>query len=250
MSTQSPTRPVAAAILLAAGESTRMGDVDGTGQPKPFLEVAGCTILEHACRAFDACDAVREIVLVCRDEDLARVQLMAAERASFKKVVAEVPGGRERTDSVRAGVAAAGFDVDVILVHDVARPLVTSETIAAVVDEAAKTGAALAATAVVDTIKTSSDGLHAEATLDHSVLWRAQTPQGFRAGLLRELLDRAKEDGFRPTDDAALHERYIGPVTLIEGGAQNMKLTTPEDLALFEAIFLARSGDVPERRTS
>ncbi|MDP6956501.1 MAG: 2-C-methyl-D-erythritol 4-phosphate cytidylyltransferase [Planctomycetota bacterium] len=240
-----PARPPRAPPnLLAAGESTRMGNLDGKGDTKPFIELAGRTVLEHACRAFDACDAVAEIVIVCRAQDLARVQLMSAERAALAKVVAEVPGGAERTDSVRAGVAVADYGLDVILVHDVARPLVTPETIGAVIERAAECGAALAATAVTDTIKTSSDGLRAEATLDRSVLWRAQTPQGFRADLLRELLDEALRENYRPTDDAALHERYRGPISLVEGGSENIKLTTPRDLALAESIFTLR-GDTP-----
>ncbi len=241
MSKPSPS-PVAAAVLLAAGDSTRMGTVGGGGDTKPFIELAGRTVLEHACLAFDACAAVIEIVVVCRAEDLVRVQLMSAEGMALAKVVAEVPGGAERTDSVRAGVRAAGFDVDVILVHDVARPLVTPETISAVIERAAQRGAALAATPVTDTIKTSSDGLHAEATLDRTVLWRAQTPQGFRAELLRELLEEARDEGYSPTDDAALHERYRGPVSLVEGGAENIKLTTPRDLALAEALFALRAA--------
>jgi 2-C-methyl-D-erythritol 4-phosphate cytidylyltransferase len=93
---------------------------------------------------------------------------------------------------------------------------------------------------VVDTIKTSSDGLHAQSTLDRSVLWSAQTPQVFRTSLIRELLDRAKGEGFRPTDDAALHERYLGGVPICEGDPTNFKVTTAADLVLASAVLRAR----------
>jgi 2-C-methyl-D-erythritol 4-phosphate cytidylyltransferase len=93
---------------------------------------------------------------------------------------------------------------------------------------------------MADTVKTSSDGLHAETTLDRSVLWCAQTPQVFRLARFRELLASARADGFRPTDDSAMHERYAGPVPIVHGSAQNLKITTPEDLIVAASILRAR----------
>src|SRR6185369_8311937 len=97
---------------------------------------------------------------------------------------------------------------------------------------AARSGAALLAVRATDTIKVSSDGEHTDSTLDRAVLWSAQTPQAFRLEIFRELLERAAADGFRPTDDAALHERYRGSVEIVPGDAHNIKLTTPDDLAI------------------
>jgi 2-C-methyl-D-erythritol 4-phosphate cytidylyltransferase len=148
---------------------------------------------------------------------------------------------------VRAGAAALARrprapharTPDVVLIHDVARPLVRSERIEAVALAARASGAALLAVPVRDTIKRSRDGRAAESTLDRSELWAARTPQAFAAERLHAMLERAAAEGLRATDDAALHERYFGPVALVEDAFDNWKLTTREDLALAEA-WLAR----------
>lgn len=225
------------AVLLAAGRSTRMGN----GLPrKPFLELAGRTVLEHAIAAFAAAASVRELVLVVHANDLEQVRELVARMPFADLLGAVVEGGVERTDSVRLGVAQTSAEAAVILVHDVARPFVRPERIEAVARTAADRGAALLAVPVSDTIKTSRDGLEVSGTLDRSLLWLAQTPQGFDAERLRRLLARAHQDHFSPSDDAALFERYEGGVTLVPGDCDNLKLTTPEDLLLGEAILRAR----------
>lgn len=227
------------AVIVAAGQSTRLRSTADAPR-KPFLLLEGLTVLEHVCLAFDAVSAVAEIVIVGNREDLARLAQLAAHSPALKKVSTIVPGGELRTDSVRAGVAALQPESELVAIHDAARPLVTPHTIERALALATERGAALVAIPVVDTVKTSSDGKHAESTLDRSVLWSAQTPQVFRVSVFRELLERARKDGFRPTDDAALYERYLGGVPLCEGDAQNMKLTTPGDLALAGSILRAR----------
>lgn len=229
----SPSSIRAAVVIVAAGNSTRMG---GAGPRKPLLALAGRTLLEHACAAFAALDEVRAIVVVAHAADLARVRALA-----LAKVCAVVPGGAQRTDSVRLGVAAVPEDVDIVLVHDAARPLIRPAVIATAIAVAAREGAALVAVPVRDTLKSSPDGVHASATVERSNLWAAQTPQAFRAGVLREILARAQSDGFIATDDAALYERYVGPVPLVRGDESNLKITAPEDLALAEALFAARA---------
>lgn len=186
----------ATAVLLAAGRSTRMAGEER----KPFLMLAGRTVLERAVAAFDAAHQVREIVLVARAEDFERIDGLLARGALSPKVAARVAGGEERTDSVRLGLEATSTELEVVLVHDVARPLVRSAEIDAVASEAAREGAALLALPVRDTLKHSADGERASETLDRSRIWAAQTPQGFHTALLRELLARAAADGFRPTD--------------------------------------------------
>lgn len=225
----------ATAVLLAAGGSTRMVE----RERKPFLLLEGRTVLERAVAAFDAARQVQEIVLVARAEDFERIDELLARGALSPKVNARAVGGEERTDSVRLGVQAASAELDVVLVHDVARPLVRSAEIDAVVSAAARAGAALLAVPVRDTLKVSADGGRARETLERSRIWAAQTPQGFRTALLRELLDKAAAEGFRPTDDAALYERYVGPIPIVEGRQSNIKLTTPEDLAIARAILAA-----------
>jgi 2-C-methyl-D-erythritol 4-phosphate cytidylyltransferase len=227
------------AVILAAGQSTRLRETPDMPR-KPFLVLEGRMVIEHACAAFDAVAAVEEIVLVGNSADLARLAQMASSSSAMKKVRSVVPGGELRTDSVRAGIAAMRTDLPLVAVHDGARPLIAPETIERAIALAAERGAALVAVPVTDTIKTSSDGKHAQSTLDRSVLWSAQTPQIFRADLLRELLERAKHDGFRPTDDAALHERYVGGVPITPGEASNLKLTTPGDLLLAGLLLRTR----------
>jgi 2-C-methyl-D-erythritol 4-phosphate cytidylyltransferase len=211
------------------------------GLKKPLLELAGRTVLAHACAAFDAAASIKEVILVGAADDLSALQAALEGHPAAGKVRAWVVGGDERTDSVRAGVAAVSDAAEVILVHDVARPLVAPEHIDAVSAQAAAAGAALLAVPVRDTIKESAKGSHAESTLDREKLWAAQTPQGFGAGVLREILARAQADGFRPTDDAALYERYVGPVPLVEGSPENIKLTTRADLVVAAAILRARA---------
>lgn len=236
---ETPLDPTSA-ILLAAGASTRMGTV-GDQPRKPFLVLEGRTLLEHACAAFDRSPAVREIVLVGHPEDRERLERMVAACPPLAKVRRIVDGGELRTDSVRAGLAAIDPESRVVAVHDVARALIESSTIDAAILCARRRGAALVAVPVVDTIKTSSDGAHAESTLDRSVLWAAQTPQVFRVDVLRKVLDAARAENYRPTDDAALHGRYLGPVPIVHGSPQNLKITTPEDLVIAAAILRSRA---------
>lgn len=229
-----PSSLFVSAVLLAAGRSTRMGG----DESKVFLTLAGESILRRSAAALLAAEGVGELVVVVAAGDEERVR---AELAPFADRVRDVvAGGEERTDSVRAGVAAVSARADVILVHDAARPLVRPARVAEVARVAADRGAALLAVPVRDTIKTSRDGREVSGTLDRSLLWAAQTPQGFDAQRLRRVLRRAERDRFRPTDDAGLFERYEGAVPLVEGDADNVKITTPGDLALGAALLAAR----------
>ena len=234
--TSEGSRVTAAAVIVAAGSSVRMGGAGG--RRKPFLELGGRTVLELSCAAFQRASGVSELVIVAREEDLGQVRELVPAAAAV------VPGGSERADSVRLGVAAVSGPVDVVCVHDAARPLIRTAVIESAVAVAAREGAALVAVALRDTVKRSASGLRVEETLERSQLWAAQTPQCFRTELLRELLRRAEQDGFRPTDDSALHERYVGPVPIVEGDATNLKLTTPTDLAIAAAILAEREREL------
>jgi 2-C-methyl-D-erythritol 4-phosphate cytidylyltransferase len=244
----SPSHPTAA-ILLAAGRSTRMaGASGGDASPrKPFLVLEGMTVLERSCDAFDRAASVVEIVIVAHEDDVARVRDMARSSPSMKKVRAVVPGGEQRTDSVRCGVSAASPSSTIVAIHDVARPLVEPAAIERAIAAAARTGAALLAVPATDTIKISADGERAETTLDRGALWCAQTPQVFALAKFVELLARAAQDDFRPTDDAALYEKYAGGVALVRGDPHNIKLTTPDDLVIAAAILRARTTGATKR---
>lgn len=234
-----PSSLFVSAVLLAAGRSSRMGGET----PKVLRDLAGRTVLERSAAALLASHGVRELVVVVPDDAEVERRMRAALAPFADRLRAVVPGGEERTDSVRRGVEAASPEADVILVHDAARPLVRPERVAEVARVAADRGAALLAVPVLDTIKTSRDGVEVSGTLDRALLWAAQTPQGFDAARLRRVLRRAARDAFRPTDDAALFERYEGAVTLVRGDHDNLKLTTPADLELARALCAAREAE-------
>jgi len=233
--------PRSAAVLVAAGRSTRMAGASGPGRRKPLLAILGRTVLEHAAAAFDAVEAIEEIVIVGHADDLERLEELRARSPALRKVARIVAGGAERSDSVRAGVLATSGSIEVVAIHDAARPLVLPATIRAALRLAAAQGASVVAVPVSDTIKSAPGGTHAERTLDRSVLWAAQTPQCFRRGPFTEILEQARREGVSPTDDAALHERYVGPVAIARGLPTNLKVTTPDDLVVVEALLRARA---------
>lgn len=218
--------PLAAAVIVAAGAGKRLG----SAVRKQYLEVAGEPILLRALRPFIRHPEVGAVVVVLPPEDAAHPPAWLAETG-----VRVVAGGAERGDSVLNGLLATPEDAPVVLVHDGARPFVTEEVIGRVL-EGARSGPVLAAVPVADTIKeVGADGL-VRATPERSRLWQAQTPQGFPRGTLLEVHRRAREEGFRATDDAALCERYGIPVRVVEGAAENLKVTRPADLAVAEAL--------------
>lgn len=220
------------AILVAAGRGERLG-ADG---PKAFVELAGEPLLLHAARPFQAAAEVEALVVVVppgRESEASRLL------APLSKLRAVVPGGERRQDSVRAGLAQAPDDAElVVLVHDAARPFVAAETIRAVCEAARECGAALPVLEVVDTVKRVREGRVVE-TLDRRELGAAQTPQGFRAALLREAYARAEREARELTDEAMAVEAMGGAVAVVRGSAACRKLTTPEDLEWAEARLRA-----------
>lgn len=220
----------AAAVLLAAGASRRMRS-DGS---KALLEIGGRTVVERSAAALLAAPSIEELVVVTRPEDHDEIETALQPHAKF--ITAIVDGGEERTDSVRFGVRAVSGRADVILVHDAARCFVDPVHVEAVARASYEHGAALLATHVRDTLKLSPNGFQSEETVDRDRFWAAQTPQGMRTARFLDVLMRAEHDRFRATDDAALHEHYHGPTKLVEGSAWNIKLTTPDDLELGEAL--------------
>jgi 2-C-methyl-D-erythritol 4-phosphate cytidylyltransferase/2-C-methyl-D-erythritol 2,4-cyclodiphosphate synthase len=225
------------AVIVAAGKSERMG-----GLEKALAPLAGEPLLLHSVKTFDRSDVVDEIVVVTRRDLLDRVHRMVAGCAKVKGVVR---GGATRGESARHGLGALSQDVELVLVHDGARPLVTKELIARVAAAAAERGAAIPGLAPSATMKRASDGL-ATATLDRSDLREAQTPQGFRRGLLAKAFAAALRDRFEGTDEAAAVERAGLPVAIVEGERRNLKVTVPEDLIVAEALA---AGLAPPRST-
>lgn len=240
----------AAVVIVAAGSSTRMQrTADGVRKPQMLLE--GVPILERTCAVFDAIPDVHEVILVAHPDDVATYEQWTLDKPALDKVRAIVPGGKQRADSVRAGVFWCGFDVQVIAVHDAARPLVRPETVQQALRTAQREGAALVAVPVTDTLKEADvsreTGARAVRTVDRRKLWSAQTPQVFDAMALRELVKDAAEEGFAPTDDSALWERAHGPVPLVRGESTNLKITTPTDLEIAAAILRMRAQEEADR---
>lgn len=230
--------PRAIGVVVAGGKSERMG-----GEVrKPYLDLGGRTVLEHALSALAQAPAVEGLVLVVHPDELEARRAWVAQRPELSVVRQVVPGGATRTDSVRAGVGACA-GVDVVAVHDAARPFVRPADVQRAIERAAESGAALLACPVADTIQRSTDGATIANTLDRSELWAAQTPQCFRLAPFAELLERAASEGFTPTDDAGLWRHYGGQVALVESDPLNFKLTRPADLELARALIAAREAD-------
>jgi 2-C-methyl-D-erythritol 4-phosphate cytidylyltransferase len=226
--------PETCALIVAAGDGTRMGP----GDAKPFRLLAGRPILLHTLTAFERCQAIEAVVLVVRDQDVERAWALA-RAAACHKVARVVAGGPTRQASVGLGLAALPPKVAVVAVHDGVRPLVTPEAVARVVAAARTTGAALLATRVAETVKVVQ-GERVSRTLDRSALWLAQTPQAFRADLLRQAHAYAQATGLLATDDAALVEAMGYAPAVVEGSPENLKIATPDDLRLAEAILRGR----------
>ncbi len=216
----------AAVVVVAGGAGSRMGG----GVRKQYLEVGGQPILLHALRPLLVHPAVTSVVVVLPPEDAARPPEWLVETG-----VRIVAGGAERGDSVWNGLLATPEDAETVLVHDGARPFVTAEVIDRVL-AGARVGPTLAALPVTDTLKeVGGDGV-VRGTPDRARFWQAQTPQGFPRGVILAAHHRAREEGFRATDDASLCERYGIPVRVVEGSPENLKVTRPADLAIAEVL--------------
>jgi 2-C-methyl-D-erythritol 4-phosphate cytidylyltransferase/2-C-methyl-D-erythritol 2,4-cyclodiphosphate synthase len=214
------------------------------GIDKVMVPVAGTPLVLHSARAFHESAHVDEVVIVTRRELEERLHELAGQRG-LGKVRRVVRGGDTRQESSRRGMAALSPDVELVLVHDAARPLVSAELIGAVAEAAAADGAALPGVPPVSTIKREEGGRSA-GTVDRSALREAQTPQGFRRDVLARAFAAAAKEGFVGTDEASLVERLGEPVALVPGDRRNLKITVPDDLVVVEALL---SRGVAPRQT-
>jgi 2-C-methyl-D-erythritol 4-phosphate cytidylyltransferase len=216
-----------AVVVPAGGSGTRLGG----GLPKQFRFLHGEAILVATIGPFARHPAVGAIVVAAPAAHLDRTRrLLETLRSRSRGVtVRVVEGGVERQESVWRGLAAVPASSAHVLVHDAVRPFVTRTLIDAVLRVTRESGAALCALPVAETVKRVRDGVVVE-TLDRRGLWAVQTPQGFRADLLREAHDKARRDGVTGTDDAMLVERLGHPVRVVEGSLDNVKITTLADL--------------------
>ncbi|MBU8787925.1 MULTISPECIES: 2-C-methyl-D-erythritol 4-phosphate cytidylyltransferase [Bacillus] len=219
-------------VIPAAGQGKRMN----AGKNKLFIEAKGLPVIIHTLKVFEDHDACKRIILVINEREFGEFDNLL-KKHHFKTPIEIVPGGKERQQSVFQGVKVAGNE-EIVLVHDGARPFIKREHIEQLVMKAKQTGAAIVAVPVKDTIKRVQDE-EVAGTIERSSLWAAQTPQAFRLSILMNAHTEAEAKGFLGTDDASLVEEAGGKVAIIHGDYQNIKLTTPDDLLVAEAILEA-----------
>ena len=228
------TNPRAAAIIPAAGSGTRMN----TASPKQYLELAGTPVLVHTVLPFTRCPFIDQIIVAVPADKVEQTRDLIGPHLPEKPAVRVIAGGIRRQDSVLAGLQAIQDDIEIVLVHDGVRPLVTEDLIESCYEQAAQSGAAIAAVEVKDTLKRGDAENRIAATVDRSGLWQAQTPQAARRELLQQGF--AAAGGRDVTDEAGLLELAGIPVAIVKGAETNLKITRPEDLELARTIMNAR----------
>lgn len=235
-----PSRPFLSVVIVAAGSASRMDGID-----KQLSMLGDSPVVVHSVERFQASPAVSEIVLVCRGEQLP-VYYSLIREYQLDLVSTVVAGGATRQESVFRGIRACSGDADYYAIHDGARPLITREEIETCFDAAVEHGAAAVGTPVKDTIKVAgSDGLIL-STPDRSGLYAIQTPQIFSASLYRTAMERAEREAVQYTDDCQLVERTGRQVYISPGSYQNLKITTPEDIVIAQALLACQEEGIEE----
>lgn len=228
-----------AAIIPSAGRGQRMGS-----KKKNYLDLAGKPVLTHTLAAFEASAVIDTIIVVVAPEDVETCTEEIIKPFGFKKVDRVIPGGKERQDSVAEALKAlkgSARPVNLVVVHDGARPLVTPRIIEETVNAALATGAAVAAVEPKDTIKEAGPDGTVIRTIPRGTLRSVQTPQAFLASLLYQAFEKAAEDCYTGTDESSLVERLGVRVKLVEGSYENIKITTAEDLHFAQSILENRT---------
>lgn len=230
---KSKDSPFCSAVVAAAGSANRM-----EGQDKMLVDIGGIPVLVRSLLSLERCPLINEIVVVTREEKIPVIAELCKDY-QIGKVTKVIVGGDTRTKSVYRGVQECSCKAELIAIHDGARPFVTQDELREALEQGAKTGAAAPAVPVKDTVKEAENGL-VVSTPDRSRLFAIQTPQVFEASLIKAALVRAQEENWSLTDDCALVERLGMKVSLTRGSYENMKITTPIDVAFGEAILAWR----------
>ncbi len=212
----------------------------GTELQKQFLDLRGRPILAVTLGVFQRCDQIEGVVLVVPEDRIGFCRREIVERYGFSKVASVVAGGPERQDSVYNGLMMVPESVELVAIHDGVRPLVSPEIIRRTVEAATVSGAALPVLPVHETVKMTEDGVTVSRTLDRRRVFLAQTPQTFRRELIIQAHEWARKKGILGTDDAMLVEQTGKKVHMVPGSGENIKITTPADLAV--AQLSARGG--------
>ena len=222
----------AGAVIAAGGQGIRMG----THLPKQLLKLGGITILERALEPFINCTKINQIVIVTADSIIDTIETIIRKKQSCEKPITVVRGGYVRQESVFNGIMALDEDTGIVVIHDAVRPFITEKLITECLHAAAKHGSVSVMRPITETVKIVEDSVVVR-TPDRSILWITQTPQAFRKELIVDAHIRARDDGIIGTDDCMLVERLGHTVHVIEGSDMNIKITTPTDMKIAEAIF-------------
>lgn len=223
-----------AAIIVAGGSGKRMG----TATKKQYILLEGKEVLAHTIKVFNDLKEIDEVILVVGKEDIDKVRTGIVEKYGYSKVSKIVAGGAERQDSVYNGLMATDEKVTYVMIHDGARPFVTAETLKVALKVTKEKKATVVAVPVKDTIKlVNKEMMAVEETPERERLWSVQTPQSFEKQLLLCAYAYAKENQLKVTDDSMIVEAYGNTVQVVMGEYTNIKITTPEDLAIGESIL-------------
>jgi len=223
-------------VIAAAGKGSRMK----SGINKQYMLLNSRPILSYSLDFFEKLDIVEQIVVITGEHELDYCEQEVIKRFKYNKVSAVLPGGKERQDSVLIGLHKLGSDTNLVAVHDGARPLLSSGLFSRLFKQAEEWGAAIPGIPSKDTLKMVDGESFVRQTLDRTSIYAIQTPQIFKYAELMTAYRKAYEENFQGTDDASLFERYIGRVRLVEGEYNNLKITTPEDLIIAEALLKAQ----------
>lgn len=221
------------AIIPAAGQGSRMG----ASISKVYIEILGRPLLAYTLDKFQSHPMIAEIIILTRENEREYCQKEVVQKYGFSKVSKIVVGGQERQDSVRLGLGAVADDANIVLVHDGARPLIRENIISQAIEKALAHGAAIVGVPVKDTIKVVDDKRVVQCTPERHTLWAVQTPQVFHRDILLNAYEQATREGWTATDDASLVEKAGGQVHMVQGGYDNIKVTTPEDLVYLEELL-------------
>lgn len=224
------------AIIVAGGKGKRMGKTIN----KQFIKIGHKEILARTIEVFQNTYEINEIIVVCAADEIEYCRENIVKKYEFSKVVKIVAGGAQRQDSVRNGLDSCNRDTDIVVIHDGARPFVTSKIISESIRCAEKYGACTTAVPVKDTIKMVNREKYSVNTPEREKLYAVQTPQTFKFELIMNAHKKAMNLNTLATDDTILVENFGSRVKIIEGSYQNIKITTQEDLIHAELILLSR----------
>lgn len=224
------------AIIVAAGQGTRMK----AGINKQYLHLQGKPILAYTLEVFEKCSEIDEILVVVGENEREKCFQEVIKPYGYKKIKKMVLGGATRQESVYNGLKAITTNTDIVITHDGARPLVHKQTLRNSIQETLIHKGIIVGVPAKDTIKMINVKGFVDSTPKRDLLWSVQTPQGFSYELLMDAHEKALKDGFVGTDDAMLVERIGYPIKMIKGTYDNIKITTPEDLIIAEAILNIR----------